>query len=138
MTSSTFSLYYIENQILLGIACVTIYGDMWEVSYICTAKKGVGTLLIKKIKDIAVEYELPITIYGLGFIQVQNFYIKNKFIEVNGSHQYRVHGRRTSKTQSSPRVTTRRLKKSFKRVRNNTKSLNTIYKNKSKHNRNTY
>jgi hypothetical protein len=143
MTSSTFSLYYIENQILLGIACVTIYGDMWEVSYICTAKKGVGTLLIKKIKDIAVEYELPITIYGLGvYLGSQFLYKKNKFIEVNGSHQYRVHGRRTSKTQSSPRVSprasSRRLKKTFKRVRNNTKSLNTIYKNKSKHNRNTY
>ena len=49
---------------------------MWEVSYICTAKKGVGTLLIKKIKDIAVEYELLITIYGLGVYLGSQFLYK--------------------------------------------------------------
>jgi hypothetical protein len=114
MTSTTFSLYYIENHILLGIACITIYDNMWEVSYICTAKKGVGTLLLKKIKDITLEYELPITIYGLGvYVGSQFLYKKNKFIEVNGSHQYHVRGRRTSKTPSSQRVSPRHLKNTF-------------------------
>jgi len=76
MNTSTFSLYYIENDILLGIMCISIYGDMWEVYYICAAKKGVGTLMIKKLKDIATDYDLPITIYGLGVYPGSQFLYK--------------------------------------------------------------
>jgi hypothetical protein len=100
INESSFSIFAIQKQIV-GIMCVTIYkhktyGYMWEISYICSDEniKGVGSILIDKVKKIAKEYTymLPITIYGLALYPAsEQLYLRNKFIDnkliINGGNK---------------------------------------------------
>jgi GNAT superfamily N-acetyltransferase len=79
--AASFVLYE-KNEYIIGIMCVTVYGNMWEISYICAdAKaKGTGTNLLQKLIEIVKKYELPITIYGLALWEgSQALYKKNGF-----------------------------------------------------------
>lgn len=82
---SSFVLYYENDGVITGIACMTIYGPMWEISYICVSarEKGLGSRLIEKLKEIASLYDpKPITLYGLAIYPAsEKLYLKNGFVD---------------------------------------------------------
>ena len=107
ISECSFVLYYKDEKIK-GILCVTVYGNMWEISYICVSpvKKGLGSRLIDKLKNIASTYKSPIILYGLGLYEgSQKLYEKNGFID----NTFEVRGKRTR----------RRLRRSRRRIRFN-------------------
>ena len=87
---SSFTLFIKTNENIIGVACITIYkhhrqGYMWEISYICSDInfKGVGSMLVDKIKTIGKTYKnmLPIILYGLGlYPDSQKLYLRNGFV----------------------------------------------------------
>jgi hypothetical protein len=79
-----FTLYHTTGDKVTGIACITMYGNMWEITHICVAaqERGLGSRIITKLKEIAGTYPPPLTLYGLGLYpgSVQ-LYLKNGFVE---------------------------------------------------------
>jgi hypothetical protein len=68
INETTFSLLISKKSKIKAVISITVYGAMWEMTYVCgTAnEKGLGSKLLTKLIKITELYEKPITIYGVG------------------------------------------------------------------------
>jgi len=89
---SNFLLYIEDETKIVAALTVIMYGNMWEISYICSLKKGSGTILINILKGIAAQFK-PVTLYGLGIHEgSRKLYIKNEFENIDNSYRYTING----------------------------------------------
>jgi hypothetical protein len=106
----SFILYFKKDMKIKGILCLTVYGQMWEVSYICVSvdEKGLGSSLLDKLKSMAKKYSRPITIYGLALYEgSQKLYIKNGFV----NNQFIVGGKKMkTKKMKTKKMKTKKMK----------------------------
>ena len=107
-------ILYIKNapkRHISAVACVTVYGNMWESTLICGANRGNGGMLLDKLKAIAGYYDLPITLYGMGTKRgSRQLYERNGFHLESDSYRFVIHSSDVRKS-SSPRrsSSTRRI-----------------------------
>ena len=81
---AAFTLYHKTGDKVTGIACITLYGNMWEITHICVSaqERGLGSRIITKLKEIAGTYPPPLTLYGLGLYPAsEQLYLRNGFVE---------------------------------------------------------
>lgn len=81
---AAFTLYYKTGDKVAGIACITMYGNMWEITHICVSarERGLGSRIITKLKEIAGTYPPPLTLYGLGLYPAsEQLYLRNGFVD---------------------------------------------------------
>ncbi len=105
---SAFTLYHKTGDTVTGIACITMYGNMWEITHICVAarEKGLGSRIIAKLKEIAGMYPPPLTLYGLGLYPgSEQLYLKNGFLD----NRFEIGNSRRRKTKRGK--TRRRIRK---------------------------
>jgi len=79
-----FVLYHKTEDKVTGIACISKYGNMWEITHICSAaqERGLGSRIITKLKEIAGTYPPPLTLYGLGLYPAsEQLYLRNGFVD---------------------------------------------------------
>ena len=103
---ASFTLYH-KLDTITGIACITMYGNSWEITHVCGAErdKGVGSRLIAKLKDIAATYP-SVTLYGLALYEGSKaLYLKNGFVD----NQFHV-GRLRKASRKRRTVKIRKLK----------------------------
>jgi hypothetical protein len=77
-----FSLLVNKDKKIIAILSIVIYGNMWEINYLCGSYKerGLGGNLLKKLKQVANEYDKPITIYAVGIPSAaKHVYLKSGF-----------------------------------------------------------
>ena len=70
---------YVEEEKIVAILTVVIYENMWEINYICSEKKGSGTILINILKSIA-DKNKPVT---------QNYFREQPHQAKNSSAEFR-------------------------------------------------
>lgn len=129
INESTFTIFVLDKNIV-GIMCISIYkhkqiGYMWEISYICSDEgvKGIGSILIDKLKKVAKTYThmLPITIYGLALYPAsEQLYLRNNFI----NNQFII----TGGTKKNKKTSKKTYKKTYKKT--SKKLYKKPYKNK--------
>lgn len=88
---SNFALYIEDEGKIIATLTVIIYGNLWEISYICSLKRGSGTTLINILKNIARQFK-PVTLYGLGIHEgSRKLYAKNGF-KLDSSYRFKTSG----------------------------------------------
>lgn len=123
-----FTLYYKTEDKVTGIACITKYGNMWEITHICVSAqaKGLGSRIITKLKEIAGTYPPPLTLYGLGLYPAsEQLYLRNGFVD----NRFEIG--KTRKRKGKRKTKTNQVRK-FYFVVSNVKSRNLKTKHKKR------
>ena len=108
---SEFTLYHTTGDKVTGVACITKYGNMLEITHICVSarERGLGSRIITKLKEIAGTYPPPITLYGLGLYPAsEQLYLRNGFVdnrfEIGRTRKGKRKGKKKGKTKRDRKV----------------------------------